>query len=563
REVKESQQGDQQHYLLTTSFAFDGLSRATGKTIDPSAIAIKTTKSLNAAGLPVEVVDPNGNISWHFYDIKGQLCITVDAQGLIIQKTHDAMGSITQQREYKTAFDFKTNPITLKTTLAEIQALIKPMQLPIDQLAYFFYDGIGRVRFTANQRGAVIGFQYNLNGQQHCKMEYATLIDVATLQSTTTAKLTSLMETKTSDDDRMSYKVYDAAGRLAFTIEPVGLSGSFSYDDRGLLVAVSQYAVTQTIYDKKARKIQTIGYADLISDAKTIANLPADQIAEKLTKNPSLDRVNYFVYDAADRLIYSVDPEYAVFQYDHDANGNVTQSVEFAKSIAAPTSYSALVTLLKALVPNVANGDRIIKTSYDHANRKVKVTDALGYVDHYYYDALSHITSHQDRALATWSQGYDTAGRLTSKTAPKTNVTSVTQTGAMLQSSESLLATQTAYTLDAQGNQTQITYAKGTADQRTIQFQFNPHNKPTLITQAAVPVDDPTKPASFAALPVTVAPVSIQMVRDPLNNVLVTIDELGQPLFFVYDAANNKRFQVTANRAVTEWQYNAFNQAIK
>jgi|GEM_PF-3010443 len=106
---------------------------------------------------------------------------------------------------------------------------------------------------------------------------------------------------------------YDSAGRLTWSIDGTG-------------------AATQITYDAKGNMVGKIAYARPLG-AANLAAMMADPRAMPLPGSDFL--VTHFVYDAENRLVFTIDPLGSVSETRYDSLGNVSETVRYAKPINA------------------------------------------------------------------------------------------------------------------------------------------------------------------------------------------------------------------------------------
>ena len=114
-----------------------------------------------------------------------------------------------------------------------------------------------------------------------------------------------------------------------------------------------------------------------------------------------------------------------VQRFQHDGQGNLTEEVHFNQRVHIPQDYALLLQQLQALKPD-ARTDRIKQKVYDAANRLIKHTNALGYVETYHYDALGNRTTYSDWQQSIWKTAFDRAKRPINEITPPVYIVEVT-----------------------------------------------------------------------------------------------------------------------------------------
>ena len=157
--------------------------------------------------------------------------------------------------------------------------------------------------------------------------------------------------------DQHVASVYDALDRAIYTVDAVGAIVKQAFDGNGNVTDRVAYA---------AKHPEALGASKAALDNLTAAMAPDNADAHTRLR-----------YDAADRLVYSVDGVGAVTRYGYDGNGNVLSETRFATAIGAGAEPATVAG---------SAADRTTKQAYDKANRLVFSVDALGGVTENSYD---------------------------------------------------------------------------------------------------------------------------------------------------------------------------------
>uniref|UniRef100_UPI0010F890BD RHS repeat domain-containing protein n=1 Tax=Chitinivorax sp. B TaxID=2502235 RepID=UPI0010F890BD len=103
-------------------------------------------------------------------------------------------------------------------------------------------------------------------------------------------------------------------------------------------------------------------------------------------------QVTRYVYDAANRRVFSIDALGAVEQTEYDAVGQVTRSTRYATPITLAQDRPTLNEVRARLQPN-AGQDLSQRSLYDPAGRLTASIDRQGYLTEHRYDALGNRVS--------------------------------------------------------------------------------------------------------------------------------------------------------------------------
>lgn len=542
------------------AYPLDGLNRPTGKVIDPitptnpQALNITTADTLDVSGLVVAEADPNGNVTYTFYDNLKRKRFAVDPLGGVVEWNYDTENRTSYERHYQQAID--PTQLSNQTTLSMLMSLVTANN-QLDTVEWYFYDQAGHERFKIKNFGnddsdvnigAVTTKNYDAAYRLISTTCYATPIDITNITTFTTSSLVTLMQDNVdSTNDRTTYNILDAKGQACFIIDAVGV-------------------VTYQIFDNKGQIITKTIFANPVVNPAQIAQLPVSQVLAQITPDPVNDQTTYQVFDSRGKPQFVVDPEGNVYRYDHDENANLVKQYQLSKSITPPSDYTSLVTLLDSLATDPSI-DAITQRVYDNGNRLSTLTDALQKSDQYQLDALGNTLIHTDRNQARWIYQPDRANRLVMETTPAITLTQVTS--AVTNNQAALAYTQSSATIqkqtnyDSVGNEKSVIDGYGGNEPRILQYYYNACNKLQSTTIQNAVVDDVTKPASFTTPPVKPANLTTQFVYDAKQRKVAKQNNGGYWHFYIYDAADRLVYEVDEQNAVTYYERNVFGDVLQ
>src|SRR5690606_25820935 len=125
------------------------------------------------------------------------------------------------------------------------------------------------------------------------------------------------LDTNVSGTSRISHKVYNAAGLVAYTVDTEGLVAKYRYDDSGRMVGQTLYAAPHTS--------GTINESGLNSWVSSNAN-------------SSVDRSTRTFYNARGDALYVVDAEGYVSLNNFDSKGRVNSTQLFHNPVTITDS---------------------------------------------------------------------------------------------------------------------------------------------------------------------------------------------------------------------------------
>ncbi|HEX7888956.1 MAG TPA: LysM peptidoglycan-binding domain-containing protein [Ramlibacter sp.] len=409
------------------AYTYDAASRVLTRTLDPGGLDLKTTYGYDAKGQRVVITDPNQGVTAIEYDLKGRVWRqTVDPAGLKLQTVY--------------SYDGRDNTLTVTTPSGTVtryayDALGRRKQETVDpgklnlvrawaydrkgnvtsstdangQVTRYVYDGRDRRVYTVNALGEVRQEAYDAVGRLVRATSFVKRIAPGALGASPTAPQVQALVIA-DPADRVEHSVYDKDGRLAATVNGVGDVSRYTRDANGNVISRVSYA----------------NRIDLVTWVR--GTLPA------VVADDARDQRVTSLYDALNRVSYTVDGTRAVVSYRYDNNGNVVERRAYAKTL--PPEVALAESAILAALPALANADvdAVERNTYDAGNRLVTTTDGTGAVRKRIYsgenlaqviaywttlpangDAAAMPTTGRDRVT---SYAYDRASRLTFRIDP-------------------------------------------------------------------------------------------------------------------------------------------------
>ncbi|MET3448207.1 LysM peptidoglycan-binding domain-containing protein [Ralstonia sp. 1138] len=354
-----------------TQYVYDKLGRRTQTIVDPSGLHLATSYAYDNDGNVVATTDPQGNVTRYAYDGNNRVVYAVDGAGDVTHTIYDADGRITSQTRYVTPISLAGlgNAVSAATIASLVTA--SPGQ---DVVQSNVYDPAGRLTYTVDGLGDVTKFAYDGNGNVVDRVAYANRINPATW---TPGSVPAVVADPAHDEEVRT--VYDALNRAIYSLSSTGNG--------------SQVAVVAQSYDGVGNVLTRTAYANTIP-ATTAPNAAAVAAAlGSITHTPADVSVRN-VYDAANRLTWTVDGVGAVTHFTYDNDGNVTSKIQYATALPTGANPSSVA---------VSNQDRETDWFYDAANRAIFQTQTLGDANDFVAGDLTHM-----RALTSYQ--YDANG---------------------------------------------------------------------------------------------------------------------------------------------------------
>lgn len=493
-------------------FVYDGASNLVKTTEYATVIASGTVtgyKTTAPTTLQTPTADANHDIvTRNFYDNDSRLIGTLDGNGYLSQIKYNEAGEKVETIAFATitAAANRANG-TFATLLADVG------NVAADIHNRYVYDGEGNLKYTLDNNLRPTEYFYDGAGHVLHTVSYAGPI-VSAPSSYTVANVASKIAATSglaaNVNNRISWAVYDSAGRVAFSIDANGDVTKFTYNAVGQVIKQVAYSVPRST-----------------SSDPSLATMNSWVTSNASSTN---DRVTRFLYDVAGRLVYTVDAENYVTESRYDTAGRLTLNIRYISSsytINDSTTVSGLAGQIGS-IPATA-----VQTSfvYDVDGRVTDTTDGAGIVTHVVYDALGRVTdrtvAHGTADAATTHFTYDAAGRVASKSNAYGTSAAVTFT----------------YTYDGLGQLVTETNAHGGVTSYTYD---NVGHVKTIVT----PID--------VSLSATVA-----NVYDAFGHVIRTTDELGNNSYFFYDSLGRLAYQINQEGYTTKTEYTIGNEVSK
>ncbi|MBX3604597.1 MAG: hypothetical protein KF788_04970 [Piscinibacter sp.] len=392
-------------YARELTQALDGLDKAT---LD-AAVA--------AAGLADAGADRK---TYTVYDAAGRQRYVVSANDgvslAVGESRYDAAGNVVELRRYDKAVT-SAAVAALDTTgspglsEAEAQALLRalgyndsyPATLAQVQREHYAYDADNQLRFTVDATGAVTQRVYDALGQVVRTVSHARR---PTLSGYSEAQVAAALDDVTAVD-QVTHYAYDAGGQLRFTLHKQG----------------GGYLASETRYDGLGRAVEVRGYAQALTTLGVLFDEASVAQAAQAAQSAQ-DRRSVSVYDAAGRVVYSVDKltaagEYRISERQLDALDQVIGERSYAKAAVLAGAVDADTVGAAVQAPGFADAqrDRVAGYAYDAAGRQVYAALGLNVdaadgklrygVSKTEYDALNQAVKKTDFATALKLVSFD------------------------------------------------------------------------------------------------------------------------------------------------------------
>jgi YD repeat-containing protein len=538
------------------------------------------------------------------YDAAGRTKYTVDGEGGVVEYLYDSTGDVTERIAYATAI-----PKTTAATAAEISAqvnLVKGLAPDLD--VRNAYDSLGRLLWTADGTGAVTRFVYDGNGNVVKKVAYASKIASGAAPSSVTS----------SAADRVTVFVYDPANRLRFEVDALGTVLESAYDAAGHLTQriahanriavptvttdpasvatflatwitgagksasnrVSSWlydaagrqrfaidaagAVTENVYDTIGNVIATRAYATVLTPA-SFGLLAPDSVPELMgyiLTTSADDRLTLNAFDAAGRVVYSVDPRGYATRTDYDGAGRITATNLYGRVLYDFTVGMTAAELAAEIEAEGIGGiwDRTDTFQYDAAGNVLAATDRAGNTESYTYSGNHTKLDFTNKTrTAKWTYIHDAAGRLVEEAGPPVDVYGFAgATGEVAAGKTTGQVIRTKLVYDALGN-VKVRTEGITGQERSTTYGYDAAGRqvttkfPTVKIYVGEGAGIATNGTTGAATPSEAEQeLVVSVVYDVFGEAVANTDVSKNVSYKVYDVLGRVQYEIDAAGFVTE-----------
>ncbi|OWQ46363.1 hypothetical protein CDL60_12820, partial [Roseateles noduli] len=573
---------------VTTSYGYDSVGRRTSEVRDPGGLNLTKTFSYDTSGnvLVTQITDAATQQVRGVktvYDVLNRPVLVTDPSGGLTYYEYDAEGRVLRTTQLAEAVDVTTMPeLNAGTVAAFVEGHLLADK---DRVVANYYDRDGRLRYNVDGTGAVVELRYDERGNVVDRIAYANQIDFASWDGVSEPMVDP------SNEDRHIRTSYDALNRAEYVADALGYVTHNEYDDVGHLVGQTAHAIpigieswslvaptspddrkTVFVYDKAGRVTETIDpmgavtrnvYDDngnVIEQTRVAMVLPSWTAADQQVLDAGQDRTIRTTYDAANRPVYVVDAAGFVTTTVYDDLGRVQSTTRWAKQPAQAGQQP----------PTTPGADQTTSFTYDHAGRVLTTTDADGKTESYTYNAFGDKTTFTNKKGSVWTYEYDGAGRMTRETSPAVTTTAVTLDGHndLVEGESRTEGVVTVLTYDGVGNLKTRTEAFGRAEQRTTSYTYDARGRQIGVTYPPAQVYSESHDGALSngASGVAVRTEDLRILStsttyDAFGNAVSNTDVAGNRSFKVYDKSNRVVFDVDALGHVTQYKRNGFGDA--
>lgn len=545
-----------------TDLLYDRRGNLYSSALDAGTGKLNLTSSTvyDAFGRAIQSTDARGNTTHYSYDKLGRTLSITDPVNPARVTSYDAFGRVLTQRDalgntVTTTYDGPARSITMRTqegvsvkTVLNRHGQTVSVMDGLNNTTVYTYDTDGQLKSTAAPGMGTASSSFDAAGRLISSTDAGGTITTYAYDQASRV-LTRTVDPGAGKLNLTTLYEYDALGRTVKTTAPDGAVTFSEFDPAGNLKAVTQdhgrlNLKTTYTYDAQGRTLTVVEGAGSATTRTTEYRYDAagrrtheivDPAVLKLTTLYSYDRAGNliertdaalgktrYVYDAAGQLRYTVDAVGGTTRTSYDANGRVEETRAYDKAINLPALADAAagytVAQLDTLVAGL--GARVQRTLYDRDGRV-----------HYTMDAVGSVTR----------RGYDKAGNVTTVRQFATTVDPATATRAVM---EALVTT----------TQDRLSYTVYDAANRPVyQIDALKHVTSMAYDTAGRVIRQTQRANAIETLPTTLT----------LNSVYGSLrldDTRDRTTHWAYDTAGRQRYEVDAERYVTERVYDALGR---
>jgi YD repeat-containing protein len=542
---------------LTTQYIYDNLNRRTEEIVDGTGLNLRTQYQYDANGNLTRKIEGSQlaagqrRNTWYFYDAAGRNTQIVDALGGVTEQTYDLEDRIVAVRRYATA--------ATVSAAGELTGTVPPGTSALDRVERTAYDRDGRAVYTINALGGITQRTFDASGNV---TRTRLLFNELSIGGNPTAAAVSTAITNAGYDantpgpnDRVSWSAYDLRNRIVYSVDTLGGVTKYVYDVTNNAVEARQYASP---------------YAGSIKDKSTLDAWLTTTVSGQSysVDNDPNNRVTRSWYDSLGRV-----------RYVQNAQGYVTETSynDAARTSTEKTYYSGPYNVSLA-TPTASVGsqltstpadDRYTTTEMDTAGRLSKVTDSYGNYEQYGYDDAGNRQTFRNKNGSTWTYQYDVLGRLTAEITPLVDTYTASDGANITLSAVANTAITTRIQYTSFGDVWKRTEAAGVAGvERTTEYAYDLLGRQTRTIYPAVgyyngDANDVNR-VGTAVVRADAAPEQLytEVTYDALGDAVVNRDLAGNYNFRVYDQLGRARFEIDAERGVTEHAFDRFGNEI-
>ncbi|HEX6622132.1 MAG TPA: VWA domain-containing protein, partial [Pyrinomonadaceae bacterium] len=497
----------------TTGYAYDLTANTTTTTNPDGGVVVERR---DGYGLLLGETDALGHTTSYAYDGNRNLVAETNALGQTTRYTYDANGNRTSVtdplgRTSRAAYNRYGGPATLTDELGHVRTILydanyNPVGVGdgLGTLAAFTLDRRGNPLTLTDGGGATTHFTYDTNGNLLTRTD--PLGHTTTYAYDRSGRLLVLADPRANT----TRNAYDALGRLLTVTDALGRVTRYAYDANGNRTLQTDALARRTAseYDA-ANRLTKVTFHNGTSVSYTY-----DFRGRRLTETDQAGRTTTHTYDKAGRLVRTRYADGSGVTFAYDAIGRIVAETD-ERGHTTHYEYDPACGCSERLGKVTDALGRVTTYRFDAAGRPASITDAAGRETGFAYDARGQLLRAAFADGTSVRQAYDGAGRLTAETdqAGSTTRYAYDAAGRLLAVTDALDRA-TRYGYDAAGNLLSVTDANA----HTTAYEYDKLNR---VTRRTLPLGQ-----------------SETYGYDFVGNLTSRIDFNGKRTTYIYDALN-------------------------
>jgi YD repeat-containing protein len=330
-----------------------------------------------------------------FFDNRGRELFRLTAAGELTQFYYDAAGRLSSQRSYLTRLD----PQLLRDagqllTSASISAFLSANTALPAATQRFVYNALNQRLMSIDALGYVTQYSYDAAGLLSSTLQYRQPVSLN--QSNLSQALTSAdVVLQVHAEDRLTQQLYDALGRLRFSINAAGEVSESRYSPAGQLSASLQY------------QLRVSGRFTTVAALQTALGSAA-----------AVQQLSW--YDALGQKVFEQDAAGYLTAHSYDDLGRLTQSERSSQPQSLPAAYSLaqVQSSWQGITAAVRANHSLTRYGYNALGQQISKDNGRGRQELTHYNNLGRVEYQQDVAGNRTYLAYNAQGLLSRKLIP-------------------------------------------------------------------------------------------------------------------------------------------------
>lgn len=489
----------------------------------------------DSAGNKIEETDIYGNKTVYTYDALGNVLTETDVFGKINKNTYengllvkneDKLGNVTTYKYDKFGQEVeKTLPNGKQETKEYVADKVVKATDQYGRVKITEYDTFGRISKETSETGIVTVYTYDDNNQVLIKTvddervnEYT--YDVYGNQLTSKDALGNItsftydsMNRITQEIDPLGNKtvhIFNGLGNEIEVIDAKGNSEKHIYDINGLLIKdVDKNGYATTYKNKNGKRTSTTTADGIVT---TFIYDKYNNLIDTKINNISIEKNTYNQYGQ----LVKIEKPSEQYTYEYDDYGRKIKEINNITTLTTEYTYDSFDNILE----QKDSGGKKISYEYDEYNRMIKTIDAYGRTETQIYDINSNVIEVKNFSNETEKYSFDAYGNLITESDKFGNITT--------------------YSYDLNNNR--IT----SKDARDV-IITNKYDANGNVIETSNSFYDAKQKFTY----------------DANENLILSIDFMGNETKNEYDANNQKVSVINANGQTTKTEYDVHGNVIK